>query len=151
MGDMKAVEKISKGRVWTDKQAHEIGLVDKLGGLEEAIVFAKQNYTTSGDAKVVQWPPKRSLWEFLTSRGQQEDGANDFDNLDMPVVLHVVVGGLFGKNNQLASMSGSAASSPFALPPIPVTSGIMLTVDENTAIQCMLEEANISKDILPFN
>jgi len=149
--DMKAVEKISKGRVWTGKQAHEIGLVDKLGGLEEAIVFAKQNYTTSGDAKVVQWPPKRSLWEFLTSRGQQEDGANDFDNLDMPDVLHVVVGGLFGKNNQLTSMSGSAASSSFALPPIPVTSGIMLTVDENTAIQCMLEEANISKDILPFN
>lgn len=32
-----AVEKIAQGRVWTGRQALEVGLVDSLGGLEEAI------------------------------------------------------------------------------------------------------------------
>ena len=34
------VEKIAGGRVWTGRDALQIGLVDKLGGLEEAIVAA---------------------------------------------------------------------------------------------------------------
>ena len=63
--NMKAVEKIAKGRVYTGEQAHKIGLVDKLGGLEDAVAFAQENYTESGDAQIVQWPPKKSFWEFL--------------------------------------------------------------------------------------
>lgn len=34
------VDKIAQGRVWTGKQALEIGLVDELGGLEDAIKLA---------------------------------------------------------------------------------------------------------------
>ncbi len=34
------VERIAEGRVWTGSQAFEIGLVDKLGGLEESIDIA---------------------------------------------------------------------------------------------------------------
>jgi protease-4 len=35
-----AVENISQGRVWTGKQALEIGLIDSIGGLQETIVAA---------------------------------------------------------------------------------------------------------------
>ena len=33
---------MAKGRVWTGRQALDLGLVDKLGGLEEAITLAKE-------------------------------------------------------------------------------------------------------------
>ncbi len=36
----KAVNKIAKGRVWSGIQAHKLGLVDKLGGLQDAIKSA---------------------------------------------------------------------------------------------------------------
>lgn len=154
---MKAVEEIAKGRVYTGEQAREVGLVDQVGGLEEAVAFAQRNYTSSGGAKIVQWPPKRSFWEFLTTRGQKEDGANDINDVDLPDVLHVVLGG------GLASILGRSASAgidksnflfksdSFSSPSIPVTSGIMLTVDENTAIQCMLEDANVSEEMLAWS
>ena len=34
------VENLAQGRVWTGKQALELGLVDRLGGLEDAIAEA---------------------------------------------------------------------------------------------------------------
>ena len=160
--DMDAVETIAKGRVYTGEQAHKIGLVDKLGGLDQAIAFAQRNYTSSGDAEVVHWPPKKSFWEFLTSQWQKEDGASDINDLDIPDALHVVLGGLLN-NNHLASILGSSTSvgidKNFSLfrgnflssPSLPVTSGIMLTIDENAAIDCMLEEASVSEEMLTFN
>jgi len=36
------VEEIARGRVWTGAQAHEIGLVDELGGFETALATAKE-------------------------------------------------------------------------------------------------------------
>jgi ClpP class serine protease len=36
------VDAIGKGRVWTGKQALENGLVDELGGLDRALVKARQ-------------------------------------------------------------------------------------------------------------
>ncbi len=37
-----AVDAIARGRVWTGKQALEIGLVDKLGGMETVIAVMKE-------------------------------------------------------------------------------------------------------------
>ena len=34
------VDRIARGRVWTAKQAHDLGLVDQLGGLEDAVADA---------------------------------------------------------------------------------------------------------------
>ena len=39
---MEEVEEIAQGRVWSGKQAIEVGLVDALGGLEEAIIAAAE-------------------------------------------------------------------------------------------------------------
>lgn len=38
----KEVDKVARGRVWTGRQAKEIGLVDKLGGLDLALSIAQQ-------------------------------------------------------------------------------------------------------------
>ena len=161
--DMKAVEAIAKGRVWTGEQASKNGLVDKLGGLDDAVAFAQRNYTMSGDAQVVQWPPKKSLWEFFTSRGQKEDYASDIDGFDVPEVLHVAVGCLLNPNNNFYSVLRDCASAgitknnflsrnvPFSSLSIPVTTSVMLTINENAAIQCMLDEVNMSGEVLTLN
>ena len=39
---METVEEIAQGRVWSGKDAVEIGLVDTLGGLQEAIAAAAE-------------------------------------------------------------------------------------------------------------
>lgn len=36
------VRKVARGRVWTGQQALQLGLVDALGGLEDAIALAKE-------------------------------------------------------------------------------------------------------------
>ena len=36
------VDEIARGRIWTGRQAKEIGLVDELGGLDKALAIAKQ-------------------------------------------------------------------------------------------------------------
>ena len=62
------LEALARGRVWTGRQAKEIGLVDALGGLEAALAVAKQRAHLAPDAQVevVVYPPKRSLYELVT-------------------------------------------------------------------------------------
>ena len=40
--DVKKVRALADGRVYTGKQAHQLGLVDKLGSVEDAIEIAKK-------------------------------------------------------------------------------------------------------------
>ncbi len=52
----------AKGRVWTGKQALELGLVDEHGGLDRAIAVAKQEAGLSPAptaSLVVEWPPRQ--------------------------------------------------------------------------------------------
>lgn len=46
---------IAQGRVWTGKRAIEIGLVDELGGLDEAIAIAVEKAGLT-DYKTVEYP-----------------------------------------------------------------------------------------------
>lgn len=48
----KAVAQLAKGRVWTGRQALDLGLVDRLGGLEDAIVVARQHLALAPDSPV---------------------------------------------------------------------------------------------------
>jgi protease-4 len=62
------IDAIGQGRVWTGRQAKEIGLVDELGGLDRAVALAKQRATIAQDTEVelVIYPPKRSIYELLS-------------------------------------------------------------------------------------
>ena len=64
------VDEIAQGRVWTGSQAKAIGLVDELGGMERAVALAKQKAGIAADAEVelVAYPPRRTLYDLLTSR-----------------------------------------------------------------------------------
>jgi protease-4 len=73
------VDAIAQGRVWTGRQAKQVGLVDELGGLERAVALAKQKAKIPADAEVqlVTFPPRRGLYDLLTSgwMGSESDGA----------------------------------------------------------------------------
>lgn len=60
------MKKIAGGRVWTGEQALDIGLVDKLGGLDEAIAIAVDAAGLEDDYKVTYYPePKPFFEEFI--------------------------------------------------------------------------------------
>jgi protease-4 len=64
-----AVDAIAQGRVWTGRQAKDLGLVDVLGGLDRAIALAKERakIPASEQVDLVIYPPKRSLYDVLMS------------------------------------------------------------------------------------
>jgi protease-4 len=61
------IDAIGQGRVWTGRQAKEIGLIDELGGLDRAVSLAKQRAKIAQDAEVelVIYPPKKSFYDLL--------------------------------------------------------------------------------------
>jgi protease IV len=61
------IDAIGQGRVWTGRQAKEIGLVDELGGLERALALAKQRAKIAQDAEVelVIYPAKKTLYDLM--------------------------------------------------------------------------------------
>jgi protease-4 len=62
------IDAIGQGRVWTGRQAKEIGLVDELGGLDRAVALAKQRAKIPQDDEVelVIYPPKKSFYELVS-------------------------------------------------------------------------------------
>ena len=70
------IDQIAQGRVWTGRQAKQIGLVDELGGLERAIADAKQRAKIPVDSEVELsiYPPRKSFYEIVT---EQLGGGSD--------------------------------------------------------------------------
>ena len=61
------IDGIAQGRVWTGRQAKDLGLVDELGGLNRALQLAKTHakIAADSDVEIVVFPPKKSLFELL--------------------------------------------------------------------------------------
>jgi protease IV len=57
------LRKVASGRVWTGTQAKERGLVDVLGGLQNAIEIAAEKAGVSSDYKIRYYPKYKSFFE----------------------------------------------------------------------------------------
>lgn len=81
------VDKVGKGRVWTGSQAKDVGLVDEIGGLSEAIRLTKQlaEIPNEEEVKLVIWPKKVSLFQALFGRRQARS------QIDLPLQLHKII------------------------------------------------------------
>ena len=55
---------IAQGRVWTGKDAVKVGLVDVLGGLDDAIQIAAQKAKVS-DYRIVEYPTEKDFMQEL--------------------------------------------------------------------------------------
>ena len=71
------IDAIGQGRVWTGRQAKQIGLVDELGGLERALALAKQRAKIPQDSEVelVVYPPKKSIYDVIRNPFGRSDRA----------------------------------------------------------------------------
>ena len=65
-----AIRAVAQGRVWTGRQALAHGLIDKLGGLDAAVVLAKERakIPANEDVQLVVYPERRSLFDALTQQ-----------------------------------------------------------------------------------
>ena len=104
------IDEIGQGRVWTGRQAKDIGLVDDLGGLDRAVALAKQRAKIAQDADVelVIYPPKKSFYDivrdpFGTDRSSALASLLGFDN---PRVIQMLAAPLqvFRRGEPLALM-----------------------------------------------
>ena len=66
------MDSLARGRVWTGAQAVELGLVDSLGGLEEAVAAVRKlaELPDADEFPVVAYPPPEAPWKRL-ARGLQ--------------------------------------------------------------------------------
>ncbi len=71
------IDKIAQGRVWDGGTAHQIGLVDGFGGIDDAIAKAAQ-LAKLGDERAVRYlePPKGFREQFLESLAADSDDSS---------------------------------------------------------------------------
>lgn len=82
-----SVDKVARGRVWTGAQAKEVGLVDRLGGLEDAIREAARLAKLGAGVEVELFPKRKTFFELLAS-------SNDAPRLRFGGMLHQLAGQL---------------------------------------------------------
>ena len=73
------VHKIAQGRVWTGLKGKEIGLVDVIGGLDDAIEIASAKAGLDGDYKIAEYPyiKKDPFEEFIKEFSKGLSGEDD--------------------------------------------------------------------------
>jgi protease-4 len=79
------VENLAEGRVWTGKQAYDLGLVDDIGGLSQAITVASELADLGSDFEIEEFPkvrtPAEAIAELLEVRQNGISlGRDSFDN-----------------------------------------------------------------------
>ena len=104
------VDSIGQGRVWAGADAIGIGLVDKLGDMEDAIAYAAEKANLGNDYKVTEWPKQKDFFTRLM------ESMNKTDELDAAMkqklgVYYNYYKGLENLNNN----TGIQARMPFDL------------------------------------
>ena len=59
------VDGIAKGRVWSGTDALELGLIDEIGGLEDAIAYIAEKAELGEDYRIREYPVRKPFIEQL--------------------------------------------------------------------------------------
>jgi protease-4 len=70
------IKKVASGRVWTGSQAMERGLVDILGGFDDAVRIAAEKANVAEDFKVKFYPQQRSFLDQLLNTFEENASTN---------------------------------------------------------------------------
>lgn len=98
-GKIKDIDAVARGRIFIAKQAKDLGMVDQLGGIEDAITYAaKEADLKPGEYDVRTVPAPKTLADFFNGGGAEgPDAANIFRpkiQLSPDSVLHLLPSGL---------------------------------------------------------
>ncbi|MDX1652148.1 MAG: signal peptide peptidase SppA [Brumimicrobium sp.] len=103
------VNVIARGRVWTGRDAKEIGLVDEIGGLREAISYAAEQ---AGISKpVVRYYPKVELepWMEIIQSLEEEESASESAPLPEEMIR------LYERIKSVENMTGIQMRLPYEI------------------------------------
>ena len=91
------IHEIAQGRVWTGKQAKEIGLVDVLGGLDIALSVAKANAGLKKDdeVQIFVMPKPKTFFEILVDDMEKNLSIPITPDLSVPVSLVTPLAALY--------------------------------------------------------
>jgi len=105
------VDAVGQGRVWTGLDAKENGLVDEIGGLEDAIAEAKQ-LAGLGDYDVIKLPEQKDLFEQI-----MEDFTGQAAQLitDKTVGTDQKIQNMMKEIEFVKNMSGIQARMPYSI------------------------------------
>ena len=102
------VDSIGQGRVWAGADAIELGLVDQLGDMEDAIAYAAQKANLGDDYKVTEWPKQKDFFTRLM------DSMNEKDKIDIALKQKLgVYYNYFKGLENLQKNTGIQARMPF--------------------------------------
>ncbi len=68
------VAQIAQGRVWSGQDAKQLGLVDEIGGIDDAIKYAAKQAKLGDDWEMEEYPKTRSLEERILQQIAGEEG-----------------------------------------------------------------------------
>ena len=138
--DLRTVEQVAQGRVWTGTQALQNGLVDELGGLHDAIEYAKKTYATK-DATVQVWPKPPSLMDYLSLNGNGNDLSMTVSHL-WTMAIYFMAAGNTPSSDQTPELETTIAKAFLDGTTLTKLSEPMLAIDENNALLCLLDESS---------
>ena len=105
--DPEFVNEIARGRVWTGTDALKLGLVDKMGGLEDAIAYAAEQAELGDDFRLRDYPEQKEfiqqLMEELTGQAKARIIGDDMKELKT----------YYDQIKSLQKMQGIQARLPF--------------------------------------
>lgn len=107
--DKEEIRSLAAGRVWTGEEAVANGLVDVLGGFDEAVALATKAAGVEDDYRLRFYPERKSILELWLSRAKEEARAD---------AMKSEMGELhrwYGQLKQLSEFQGAQARLPFKL------------------------------------
>lgn len=112
------IDLVARGRIWSGKSAHEIGLVDELGGFSAAIDSAKilAGISPSAPVKLKQFPPAKSFPERLLELMHNLDNVEEVAVHLNSIVEWTQALDTFSAVSQLEAASGPSVA--LVMPPI---------------------------------
>jgi protease-4 len=98
---------LASGRVWSGVKAQEIGLVDVLGGLEDAIEIAATKAGIADDYRVVYYPQQKTFFEQIIGE-LSKDVKTAYSRLTWGMTYE-----LYQQVEKIKQMEGVMARMPF--------------------------------------
>jgi protease-4 len=74
-GKIKDIDHVARGRIFVARQARELGMIDEIGGLTDAVAYAA-NRTHIKDYDVKSLPESHSLIDIISGRAAPDDGSD---------------------------------------------------------------------------
>ncbi|MBP6411530.1 MAG: signal peptide peptidase SppA [Pseudarcicella sp.] len=108
--NLEKLKTLAGGRVWTGLQAKENGLVDVLGGLNDAIKIAASSAKLKENEFAVTYLPKPKSWLENLTQSSIEDIEESMLKSKMGVLYPI-----FKETNRLQNLKGIQARIPFSL------------------------------------